>query len=78
MFRRHAFFSTLNARLLGFDYVKELYVNDDEFFSIYGVCNKATFGKFYKVDGYLFKGNKLCTPNSFMHELLVKEAYRKG
>ena len=29
--RRYALISTLNAKLLGFEYVKELYVNDDDF-----------------------------------------------
>ena len=28
--RRYALVSTLNAKLLGFEYVKELYANDDE------------------------------------------------
>jgi len=29
--RRYAIFFTFNAKLLGFDYVKELYTNDDDF-----------------------------------------------
>ena len=28
--RRYALVSTLNAKLLGFEYVKELYTNDDD------------------------------------------------
>ena len=28
--RRYALVSTLNAKLLGFEYVKELYANDDD------------------------------------------------
>ncbi|RVW89225.1 Transposon Ty3-I Gag-Pol polyprotein [Vitis vinifera] len=35
----------------GFEYVKELYANDDDFASVYGACEKATFGKFYRLDG---------------------------
>uniref|UniRef100_A0A2N9IYE9 Reverse transcriptase domain-containing protein n=1 Tax=Fagus sylvatica TaxID=28930 RepID=A0A2N9IYE9_FAGSY len=41
--RRYALVSTLNAKLLGFEYVKELYVNDDDFASVYGACEKAVF-----------------------------------
>jgi hypothetical protein len=73
--RRYAIVSTLNAKLLGFEYVKELYANDDDFASVYGACEKAAFGKFYRLDGYLFRGNQLCVPNSSMRELLVREAH---
>ena len=76
--RRYALVSTLNAKLLGFEYVKELYANDDDFASVYGACEKAAFGKFYRLDGYLFRENRLCVPNSSMHELLVREAHGGG
>ena len=33
--RRYALVSTLNAKLLGFEYVKELYVNNDDFVSVF-------------------------------------------
>ena len=52
--RRYALVSTVNAKLLGFEYIKELYINDDDFASLYEVCEKAAFGKFYRLDGYLF------------------------
>ena len=76
--RRYAIVSTLNAKLLGFEYVKELYANNDDFASVYEVCEKAAFGKFYRLDGYLFKENRLCVPNSSMCELLVREAHGGG
>jgi hypothetical protein len=74
--RRYALVFTLNAKLLGFDYLKELYANDDDFASVYGACEKAVFGKFYRLDKYLFKHNRLCVPNSSMRELLVREAHK--
>uniref|UniRef100_A0A2N9H1I7 RNA-directed DNA polymerase n=1 Tax=Fagus sylvatica TaxID=28930 RepID=A0A2N9H1I7_FAGSY len=76
--RRYALMSTLNAKLLGFEYVKELYVNDDDFASVFAACEKAAFGKFYRLDGYLFRENRLCVPNSSMRELLVREAHGGG
>jgi hypothetical protein len=76
--RRYALVSTLNAKLLGFEYVKELYVNDDDFATVFGACEKAAFGKFYRLDGYLFRENRLCVPNSSMRELLVREAHGGG
>ena len=36
--RREALVSTLNAKLLEFEYVKGLYANDDDFASVYGAC----------------------------------------
>ena len=45
---------------------------------MYGACEKAAFGKFYRLDGYLFRENRLCVPNSFTHELLVHEAHGGG
>ena len=42
---------------------------------MYGACEKATFGKFYRLDGYLFRENRFCVPNSSMCELLVCEAH---
>jgi hypothetical protein len=29
---------------------------------------KAAFGKFYRLDGYLFREKRLCVPNSSMRE----------
>jgi hypothetical protein len=76
--RRYALVSTLNAKLLGFDYVKELYANNDDFASVYGECEKVVSGKFYRPNGYLFRENRLCVPNSSMCELLVCEAHGGG
>jgi hypothetical protein len=76
--RRYALISTLNAKLLGFEYVKELCVNDDDFASVFAACEKAAFGKFYKLDGYLFRENRLRVPNSSIRELLVREAHGGG
>ena len=76
--RRYALVSTLNTKLLGFEYVKELYANDDDFASVYGACEKAAFGKFYRLDGYLFRENRLCVPYTSMRELLVRAAHRGG
>jgi hypothetical protein len=35
--------------------MKELCDNDFDFAKIYNVCGHSTFGKFYLMDGYLFK-----------------------
>jgi hypothetical protein len=35
----------MNTRLLGFEYVKELYDNDSDFAEIYNACGQLAFGK---------------------------------
>ena len=66
--------STLNTKLLRFEYVKNLYIQDD-FSQIYVACEYLAFDKFYRVDEYLFKENISRVPNCSMRELLVREAH---
>jgi len=76
--RRYVLLNTMDTRLLGFKYIKELYDSDPDFAEIYNACRHSTFGKFYLMDGYLFKKNRLCVPATSLHKLLVCEAYEGG
>ena len=76
--RRYTLISTLDTKLLGLEYIKDLYVNDSDFSSIYETCEKTAFSKFYRHDGYLFCENRLCAPMSSLRELLVREAHGGG
>jgi hypothetical protein len=49
--------NTISARFLVFENVKALYANDSNFIKIYNVCGHLIFGKFYLMNGYLFKEN---------------------
>ncbi|KAH9680244.1 hypothetical protein KPL71_026482 [Citrus sinensis] len=40
---RYALISTLNAKLLGFEYIKEFYVNDPDFANLFNACEKVSF-----------------------------------
>ena len=55
-----------------------MYVNDSDFVEIYNACGHLTFGKFYLMDDYLFKENRLSVPASSLLELLVHEAHGGG
>ena len=72
---KYVFLNTMNIRLLGFKYVKELYANDCNFAEMYNAYELLDFSKSYWMDDYLFKENKLCIPDSSMRELLVREAH---
>ena len=76
--RRYVLLTSLDAKLIGFEYVKELYEHDSAFAQIFAACEKGTFKNFHRVDGYLFKENKLCVPQSSMQELLMREAHGGG
>ena len=63
--RKYVLLNTLNSKLLGFEYIKELYLDDNDFGSIYDECKVSAKDKFFRHDGFLFKENKLRMPNYF-------------
>ena len=69
---------SLNAKLLGFEFVKELYVEDFDFSHAFVACWKRAFEKFHRMYGSLFRENKSCIPSYSMHELLVWEAHGRA
>jgi hypothetical protein len=73
--RRYVLLSTLDARFLGFQHIKELYKDDSDFANVYNACETLAFGKFYRLDEYFLKESRLCVPSSSIRELLVREAY---
>ena len=58
--RRYILLNTLNIKLLGFEYIKELYLDDNDFGSIYDDYKVLASNRFFRHDGFLFKKNKLC------------------
>ena len=75
---RYVLISTLNAKLLGFKHIKELYANDHDFSVEYQACEKNAVAKYFRHDGYLFWENKLCVPNCSLRDLLAKESHGGG
>ena len=76
--RKYVLLSTLDVKILGFEHIKELYKDDSDFANVYNACETSAFGKFYRLDGYLFKESRLCIPLSSIRELLVREAHGGG
>lgn len=73
--RRYMLLSTLDAKLLGFEYIKDLYVDDHDFSDVFAKCEQVAFGDYFRQDGYLFRLTKLCLPNCSFRELIVREAH---
>eukprot|EP00257_Ricinus_communis_P022642 XP_015582433.1 uncharacterized protein LOC107262252 [Ricinus communis] len=79
LLRRYALHNTLDSKVLGFEYIKELYVEDVDFVKVYSTCiDGNAFDAFYVFDGYLFKKNRLCVPHCSLRVLLINEAYGGG
>ena len=76
--RRYVLISTLDAKLLGFEHIKELYPLDQDFSEEYASCEKAAHDKFFRHEGFLFRENKLCIPNCSIRDLLVRESHGGG
>ncbi|XP_058005404.1 uncharacterized protein LOC131181374 [Hevea brasiliensis] len=71
LFRRYNLLAILNTKLLGFEFVKDLYAEDVDFATVFVAREKIAFQKFYRHNGFLFGENRLCVPNGSMHELLM-------
>ena len=76
--RRYVLLSTLDAKLLGFEHIKELYPEDREFSEIFTKCEKMASGDYFRHDGFLFRLGRLCVPSCSLRELLVREAHGGG
>ncbi|XP_027912354.1 uncharacterized protein LOC114171680 [Vigna unguiculata] len=76
--RRHALISMVETKLLGLEVLKGLYEEDKEFGQRYKECEKMAKDEYYRFEGFLFRANRLCVPQSSIRELLVKEAHRGG
>ena len=74
----YALLTSLQTKLLGFEFIKDLYVNDVEFSQVWNECSKCVHGEYYRHDGFLFKKNKLCVPICSLHEMLVRETHGGG
>ncbi|KAK1602062.1 hypothetical protein QYE76_017105, partial [Lolium multiflorum] len=69
----------LEFHILGLEEIKELYPSDAFFGPIFEKCSiDRGFDDFYLHDGYLFKANKVCIPESSLRKLLLQESHGGG
>ncbi|KAH9698008.1 hypothetical protein KPL71_023835 [Citrus sinensis] len=68
--RRYALISALNAKVLGFEYIKELYVNDPDFANVFNACEKVAFATKFSPFEIVYGFNPL-TPLDLLPLLLM-------
>src|SRR4051812_3193876 len=66
----------LDFHIIGLDAIKDLYATDSFFDPIFEKCtiNKG-FDDYYLHNGFLFKQNKLCNPDSSLRRLFLQESH---
>ena len=60
---------------MGFEHLKCLYFEDEDFGELYFVCQKHPKGDFLLQEWFLFKGTCLCILNCSTRELLIGEVH---
>jgi hypothetical protein len=77
--RKSVLLNQLEVKVLGLESLKELYSNDPEFSEPYNHCkNGKGWEKYHIHDGFLFRANKICVPNSSVRLLLLQESHGGG
>ena len=58
------------CQILGFDNIRELYQEDQDFAFIFAKCERRAQEGYYVSEGYLFKEGKLCIPQVHIENFL--------
>jgi len=73
--RRYLLLSTLESKVLGFECIKNMYAQDEDFKVILESFSSHAHGSFHLENGFPFKGNWLCFPKCGFRELLIQELH---
>ncbi|KAF8053493.1 hypothetical protein N665_1411s0024 [Sinapis alba] len=76
--KRHALISLMEAKVMGFEHIKDQYGEDPDFGDIYQQCKQGAFGSYYQHDEFLFRDKRLCIPQESMCDLILREAHEGG
>ena len=69
---RYLLLFQLDACVLGYEHLKALYTEDEDFGELFADCSKHPKGQFRIQEGSLFKGTRLCVPQCSTRELLIR------
>ncbi len=70
---------TLSHEIVGFEQLKELYANDEDFGEIWSKCSPGhPYENFYVLDGNLMHENQLSLPRTSLQEKVIQDLHRGG
>ena len=77
--RKSSLLTLLSYEIVAFIHLADLYEEDIDFENIWYKCsNYVDADDYHIVEGFLFKGEKLCIPHTSLREALLKEAHSSG
>jgi hypothetical protein len=76
--RRTILLVTMMQEIEGFQILKELYAEDEDFQKDWDRCQQNVPGEIHMHEGFLFKGNQLCIPRGSLRERLISELHGGG
>jgi len=68
--RRHTLLATMQMKVIGFETVKELYIDDPDFQKFWNATDSQSSMDYFRHEGFLFKGKTLCIPQCSLHEAI--------
>jgi len=69
--RRVSLLVSLQSKIIGFDFLKDLYKKDEDFGDIWEKCLMKQLAQDYHImQDFLFKGNRLCLPRTSLREVI--------
>ncbi|GJT53476.1 RNA-directed DNA polymerase [Tanacetum coccineum] len=77
--RKTTLLVSISNEVLGFNSIKELYASDEDLSNTWMELETNQHrGEFILLGDYLFKGNRLCIPKTFLRSQLIKEIHVGG
>ncbi|KAM1439200.1 hypothetical protein ACFXTO_013080 [Malus domestica] len=77
--RRAQLIITLQQEIVGFEFLADMYEDDEDFKGIWASCLRNHPTSDYHVsDGFLFRGNALCIPRCSLREKLIRDLHGGG
>ena len=77
--RRSTLLAIIAAKIIAFKSLKETYVDDEDFGTIWNQCEEFGHYEDYLIaKGYMFKATRLCIPRTSLREHILREVHGGG